>query len=135
MAWSYSGDPASSLKDRLRFEIGDVIAADPVISDEELNFCLAQNGNNVKRAKATAAEAIAARYAHEVNTKVGPLNFDLAQRAKEWAEKAQRFRREAAGAAAPSAGGIYDSSGALSDPYFKKGMHDNLTPETGTTRE
>lgn len=119
MAWTYSGNPQTSPRDRLRFELGDTDAADPLISDEEADYCL-QSESKFIGALAKAAEAIASRFARELTTKVGPLTLEHTQRAELWANRAADLRRKAGSANAPSI-----NSGSKGNPYFSAGMHDN----------
>jgi hypothetical protein len=41
MSWSYSGDPASSDKDLVRFLLRDTLSTDQLLSDEEVNYLVA----------------------------------------------------------------------------------------------
>lgn len=41
MSWSYSGDPASSSKDLVRFLLRDTIESDQLLSNEEVDFLVA----------------------------------------------------------------------------------------------
>ena len=40
MSWSYSGNPATSDIDALRFMLKDTIEEDPILQDEEIQFIL-----------------------------------------------------------------------------------------------
>jgi hypothetical protein len=118
MTWSY--DPtklATSPKDRMRFEIGDVDQNDPLLQDEEILFAL-DTTNSFAYAKVKCAEALANRYAHEATTKTGPLAYELGQRAELWAKKLAQYKSEAAGTGAPTATNLDKA------PSFTKGMHD-----------
>lgn len=117
MSWTYSGNPASSDTDRLRFELGDVNSADPLLSDEEIAYCLAQE-STFMGALARAAEAVAQRFAREATTQVGSLGLQLSERAKVWGERAKEYRRRVTSAAVPSLAAV------PSDAIFSVGMHD-----------
>lgn len=41
MSWSYSGDPASSSRDLVRFLLLDTVEADPLLSNEEIDYLVA----------------------------------------------------------------------------------------------
>ena len=41
MSWSYTGDPASSNKDLVRFLLRDTLSTDQLLSDEEINYLVA----------------------------------------------------------------------------------------------
>jgi hypothetical protein len=49
MSWTYSGNPAASDLDRLRFELGDTVAATPLLANEEINFIIAQESKWARR--------------------------------------------------------------------------------------
>jgi hypothetical protein len=121
MAFTYSGNPKSSARDEIRFQLGDIDPEDPLLQDEELDYCMA--GASTKYGiLALAAEAIANRMAKEADVKVGPLNLQLTQRAQTWAEKAEGYRRKATSLKAPVAPFMSDSN--KGESYFKTGMHD-----------
>lgn len=69
MTFSYSGDPADSDLDAVRFYVQDTVSTDQLISDEEIEFLLLQwtpvYGSNIMVAS-MVAEAIAAKFAREV---------------------------------------------------------------------
>jgi hypothetical protein len=70
MSWNYSGDPADSDLDAVRFYVQDTDTLDQLISDEEIEFLIAQwvpvYGSLIMVAS-MAAEAIAAKFAREVS--------------------------------------------------------------------
>jgi len=61
MAWTYSGDPAASDLDMVRFLIGDTDTADQQLFDAEINALLASN--SVIGAAVQCCQTIAAKYA------------------------------------------------------------------------
>jgi hypothetical protein len=79
MSWSYSGDPASSDLDAVRFIIGDTISADPQLSNEEILYLLDREGS-VFAAAAAAVRGVIARYARLVDKSVGDLQISYSQR-------------------------------------------------------
>lgn len=68
MSYSYSGDPAASDKDAVRFEIGDTNEKTQLIQDEEIYYSLQKEGT-VLKAAARCAESLAARFAREENVR------------------------------------------------------------------
>jgi hypothetical protein len=67
--WSYSGDPADSEIDTVRFYVQDTDTLDQLITDEEIEFLIAQWTpvyGNLLMVAAMAAEAIAAKFTREV---------------------------------------------------------------------
>ena len=102
--WSYSGNPAASDLDAVRFAIGDTDTADQLLSDEEIAYLL--TNSTVSAASIAACEALAAKFARSVDRTVGSLSLSASQKAKQFRELAATLRRQRAVLAAPYAGGI-----------------------------
>lgn len=66
MSWFYSGDPASSDKDQIRFLVSDTDINAQLVQDEEINWALSEYSNCATAASAVAL-SIAAQYAKKVN--------------------------------------------------------------------
>lgn len=138
--WIYTGDPASSSKDWVRWRVGDVVADDQLTSDEEITAALSDAGGNTELAAAMIAERIAADCARDVDNTVndGTGNSrtrSLSQRMAHYLALAKTLRAAAAGAntlfAAPYCGGVSvadkDAREADDDrvaPAFTIGMQD-----------
>lgn len=88
MAWTYSGDPATSPKDATRFLVGDIDTADQVFSDEEIAYTLSRSGSP-EAAAASLARAAHARYTRLVDKSVGDLSISYSQRAAAFLTLAQ----------------------------------------------
>ena len=90
MAWSY--DPtdlntttASGRLNTVRLLVGDTDTLDQQKDNEEINFALTENGNNVYYAGAWTARAIASKYSRKVNTELsGALKADYSDLAKQY---------------------------------------------------
>jgi hypothetical protein len=87
MTWSYSGNPASSRQDKVRFLIGDT---DPdmgcTLSNEEIDSILKEDESDTKAA-AYACEALRAKA-------IGLMEYEKADRLKELcSELKDRFAR------------------------------------------
>lgn len=80
MAWTYSGNPQTSPRDELRFTIGDTTEADPLLSDEEVDFLLDANGGNVRLAAVAACRAGVAKLAREADFSSGVTSLSASQR-------------------------------------------------------
>ena len=91
MAWSYSGNPSSSMLDRLRFEIQDTSSEDPLLSDEELTFLL--TNYTIYRAAAKACLAIAMKFAKLADKRIGPISISAGERAEKYLQLADKFSR------------------------------------------
>lgn len=135
MAWSYSGDPASSSKDKVRFLIGDTISADELLQDEEINAVIADQPNTTLAA-AISAEAIAAKFSREATRTVGKTSISASEKAKAYLELARKLRlqskTEKAFKARPYAGGISENDKKIdeqdtdrADPFFERNLFEN----------
>lgn len=131
MTWSYSGNPASSDKDAVRFHVGDTNPSDPLVSDEEIAFALTQEPN-VDLAAAYICEAIAAQLSRSVNRRVGDVSVNGSDLAKAYQNKANDLRSRANASALPSFGGRSISEKRNLDrdtnavqPKFKIGQDDH----------
>ncbi len=134
MTWTYSGDPASTARDAVRFLIGDTDTTDQQISDEEVNWLITENGNNVYLAGSASARKVAAEFTRQVRTKtVGALSISYAARAQEYRDLADDLRQQASTkiALAVYAGGISRADKELQEadtdwdkPAFTRGMTD-----------
>lgn len=154
MTASYSGDPSVSSRDAVRFLIRDTNTADAWVQDEEIDWLLTENGNNVYTSAIRAAEAIAGSYittsgsSGDVKSKtVGSLSISRTANsdiAKEYRTIISDLKRRMAlgfgGAIQPYAGGISvadkDSNANDTDwdkpAFVRKGMD---YPHSETWRE
>jgi hypothetical protein len=112
MAWTYGGTPTTSSRDAVRYLIGDNEAGStgstgqPTLSDGEVDYELATYPNT-RRAAASAARALAAKYARKPTSKaVGDLSLSWGDRAKSLTDLADTLDSDAALVAVPIAGGI-----------------------------
>lgn len=122
MTWSYSGDPASSPKDWIRFRLGEKVQTPQSLSDEELLYLLAQNDNVPYMAASKAAEIMSAAHAATSVTskQVGSLRLSYG-----YAETASRYARLAKELAGGETAGLLGMiSTDTSDGYFEIGMMD-----------
>ncbi|HLT92462.1 MAG TPA: hypothetical protein VKZ85_16125 [Woeseiaceae bacterium] len=133
MTWSYSGDPGLSAKDEVRFLVGDTDPGEQLVTDEEIEYALAEEGS-ARAAAVVVCESIHASLAKEVDKAAGAVRVSLSQKAEHYADLCERLRRRlaiASGAGA-YAGGISraDKQAQRSNPdrvqpAFRRGMHDN----------
>ncbi|MGE0289035.1 MAG: hypothetical protein AB7I42_23080 [Bradyrhizobium sp.] len=138
--WIYTGDPAASSKDWVRWRVGDVRADDQLTSDEEITAALSDASSNKNLAAAMVCERIAADFSREadftINDGSGASRTNaLGQRAASYLRLATTLREAAAGSStffvAPYAGGISidDKTSREEDedrtaPAFTVGMQD-----------
>jgi hypothetical protein len=91
MTWSYSGNPADSDKDAVRFWSGDTNLNDKLVDDEEVLFVLASQPN-VILAAADILDALAIRFSGDVNARVGDVQENASDRAKAYKKRADELR-------------------------------------------
>ena len=99
MGWSYSGNPADSAKDEVRFLIGDTDREDQLLSDEEITFLVVLNPKQAGYANwvcaAEAARAIAARLTKLISKKVGSLSLSYSDKARQYTDLANALDAKA----------------------------------------
>lgn len=147
--WSYdetdlSTDSASGRLNAVRLLVGDTETRDQQVQDEEVQFALGQNKDNIYYAAAWVARAIAGKYSRYVDTQVdGMVSSDYSDRAKHYYSLADNLEyqgKKAGGALSISAGGIslaeMESNRANTDrplPAFRVGRFDNPPHEGSYT--
>ena len=131
MSWNYSGDPASSDKDAVRFEVGDTDLTDQLLSDEEINFSIASEGNALS-ASARCCEALSRKFARKADFTLGPQSVRASQRSKAYADLGKELRKKAAiysQGAGMYVGGVDPNDekkdANLIPPFFKRRLMDN----------
>lgn len=62
MTFTYSGDPSTSTRNKVRFLINDTDSTDALFSDEELDYLIAEWGTNVYEISRGACEVLIARF-------------------------------------------------------------------------
>lgn len=93
--WSYSGDPASSDKDAVRFYLQDVEEAEPFLSDEEINHLVNTYLDRFKSpiaVAALAAEILSNRFAREMSVSGDGVSIDTAALQQRFNEVATNLR-------------------------------------------
>ncbi len=95
--------------DKIRTWVGDTNEADPLLTDNELEYALAEGGT-IKGAAALAAEWISAKFARQADKSVGDLSISYSQRAQQYAALAVRLRGRTARVVLPYFGGISQSA-------------------------
>lgn len=92
MTWTYSGNPADSEKDAVRFLIGDTDTNDQLLSDAEINYVIVESGGSRYQAAHDAAYAVAGKFSRMAQSKsVGDLSISYADRAKAYFELANEL--------------------------------------------
>ena len=126
---TYTYDPGNVKelgKDRMRFELGDVMVEGcsdtTALTDEEIQAAIETYPKSWKKAKLMLLESLCRRFSYEVNTKTGPLTLELQARAKLWREDYDKLKKEvSAECSVPH----FSNRTACKPPYFYTGMQRN----------
>ncbi len=129
--WTYTGLPATSTRDEVRFLVGDTDHGSQLVTDEEITYALAAEGNT-HTAAALVAKSIAAKFAPLIDRAIGDLKISFSQRQKHFKELADELQaRGDVSGGRMFAGGISvaDKETEVLDPdrvvpAFRKGQHD-----------
>jgi len=111
MTWSYSGDPTTSMKDAVRFTIGDTDGNHQLLQDEEIYYIVlpqAEGGlavTNVYWAGKLCADKLAARFAPSTQIKLGDWSGDYQQRYQQFRQMSIDLEQMVAMQAKPFFGG------------------------------
>lgn len=96
MTYSYTADPVNDPIDEVHFLVGDTDSAEPLLQNEEVALFLDMYPKPVGRpaylAGAAAAEAIAAKFARNMQSAVGPLSQQAQQQFEHYIALAQQLR-------------------------------------------
>ncbi len=124
---TYTYEPANIRepgKDRMRFELGDtMVEGGPdtsALTDIEIETAIELYPESWKRAKLMLLESLR-RFSYEPDTKTGPLELKLQERAKMWRDDYNTLKKEIAVGSCPAP--VYGYSNK--PPYFYVGMQQN----------
>lgn len=139
-AASYSGDPANSPRDAVRFWMQDTDPENPFLKDPEIDLLLSIYPNPI-RAAAAGARQIAVRYAAKADKAVGDFRISYGQISKNYLAIADRLDMEGATmGVTPYSGGIShtDRKNVSSNPDrvkppFTRDQFDNRSSGNLTT--
>ena len=99
MAWSYSGNPADSPRDEVRFLVGDTDKDQQLISNEEVEFLLTiypkSTGIANWECAAECARTISSSFTKLINKTVGSLSLTYGDKAAQYAELADKLDKKA----------------------------------------
>jgi len=136
VAWTYSGNPASSDRDAVRFEIQDTDQSTPLVSDEEIDYALDQEGS-VLAAAARCCEALARRFGSQADLSItsagDSVKRSYAARATNYMALAERLRARVGSSTGTPwyGGGSKAGKAALRNdpdrvqPAFRRGQFDS----------
>lgn len=118
MSWSYSGNPANSQLDELRFTIGDTSISDPIMQDEELEYLITEYGVNRNVLLYQVFVRAATIFARDIKRSLGPQSEDPTERLKFFRAQADFYKAKTAYAGISLPVYAYPKA-------FRKGMHSN----------
>lgn len=114
-------------KDRMRFELGDVMVEGKsdtsALTDEEIQAALDTHPESWKKAKLMLLESLCRRFAYEVDTRTGPLTLSLQSRAELWKKDYDSLKKEISAEACNVP--VFGNGTAHKPPYFHTGMQRN----------
>ena len=138
MAWTYSGDPATSDRDHLRFITGDTDQNRPLWQDEEIDFLITQT-TSLQEAARQLLQSKITQLALSPRVRLGRFTFDASSLLRALKENLEALG-VTHGSMAPWAGGISKTQKAEQEtrgdrvaPRFKRGQFDNR--RAGTSQE
>ena len=102
MPWTY--DPTQlhdSPKDQIRLLIGDTLDSDPLLQDEEIQFYLEQNPNDVSRAALACVNVIITRICNTPDYTLGPYSESNGNRLKAFQSVRDELNTKVAGYNSP----------------------------------
>ncbi len=127
MTATYSGDPATSERDLVRFLCGDTGEQNLYwLTDPELDYLIAKYPAAPYRAASKAARRCATKAAQRADTTVGDTSIASSKLAAQF-KQAERDLEEEATQAAPTVSGAFlaDPCATLRPPNFALGQHDH----------
>jgi hypothetical protein len=135
MAWTYGADPANSNRDAVRLLIGDTDTSDQQLQDSEVDYFLglfgATGDGRVVPAAIRCCDAIAAKYARQVDTTNQGLSVGASKRLAHYQSLAEELRLQLGTTGEVFLGGSkYSENDKLDDnnnlipPSFRVGQMD-----------
>lgn len=96
MTWTYDGDPNGDRKDEVRLMVGDTVETAPMMQDEEIEYLLVLHppveGKAAWLAAAFACDALAGKFARQVQQSIGALSRSAQQMYEHYRDLAAHFR-------------------------------------------
>jgi hypothetical protein len=138
MGWSYSNSPQKSDRDAVRLLVGDTDSADKLLSNEEIEYFLAQEGS-VSRAARLAVTTLIAKFSRLADESVGQVKVNFSKRVENLMSLSKELEKRAAVVGVEwIAGGITHTDKAKSaddpdivQPFFDRELHNKRSPTGG----
>lgn len=80
MAFTFTSDPASSRRDRLRLMVGDIDSTDPLMQDASVDYYLSLSLTSDTTVAYLMCSAICGILARQISAAVGPLREEAQQK-------------------------------------------------------
>lgn len=125
MTFTYSGDPAESDLDQVRFTVQDTNASFPLLTDEEYDFLVAEwmpRYSSLTFVAAVAAANISRKFVGLVSVSADGVSVNTSELAQRYRDLAMALREEYK---LEAIGGEIDLTNAQPG-RFRMGLHDNL---------
>jgi len=136
MSFTYSNDPSTSTRNKVRFLINDVDSNDPLFNDAELDYLIAEWSNVYETCRA-ACETLVARFsrlADSTSKSVGDISVSesYTAKSKQYQDLANNFLQRRMRKTPPTiwanADSLLSTNDRMVDDYntdFFAGIHDN----------
>jgi hypothetical protein len=135
MAWTYGADPVASNRDAVRLLVGDTDTNDQQLQDSEVEYFLGLFGvagdSRVVPAAIRCCEALAAKYARQVDTTNQGLQVGASKRSEHYRALADDLRDLETTVAEVFLGGskyseadLMDDNNDLIPPVFRRAQND-----------
>lgn len=141
---TYGNDPENDDGDAVRLECGDTTGVEWLLTDAEIDYCIAREAN-VTSAAARACDLIAAEFSREVTMRAGAggeFQIRAEQAAIGYRQKAVDLRARAVLYTTPYAGGISISDKNAEEertdrvePAFSRDQFKNVSTSEGVTED
>ncbi len=92
MSWTYSGDPSTSKLDECRFIVGDTLANEPVMQNEEIQYLIDECINNDTKLLYELFNRAATIFARDIKRRLGPQSEDPTERLKYFRDQATVYK-------------------------------------------
>jgi len=137
MTFTYSGDPTTSTRNKVRFLINDVDSGDVLFTDEELDYLITEWGGNVYEISRAACETLVSRFVRlsdSTSKSVGDISVSESYTAKaqQYKELANSFLARGMRKTPPrpfaNAQALKSTNDRIVDDFntdFYAGIHDN----------
>ena len=136
MAYTYSGNPSSSLTDEVHFRLGNTDPSNCIATDEECAFALAEHRGNTYLAAAMLAESKGMEFLYKPSTvKRGERTVSYADMANHFLTLAKQLRNNASLATTTLYAGGLDvgekeaerRDTSLTQPFASKHLHEQAS--------